>query len=126
LKNLLKENNIKSLRKFQHYNHLKNHLHQKTPYEILTEFNNDDENISDKTRQHNKSYIKQFQIYQSNLNNKNNLNEFITKHYQGYSQINKILNILIKYFDKIGEKELKKWFYDMRDKIIKTILKNKE
>ena len=69
LKKLLKENNIKTLRKFKNYDELHNHLFS-NPFELLTEINNNDKNINDKTRQHNKSFIKPFKNYQGSLNDK--------------------------------------------------------
>ena len=117
LKKLLKENNINSLRKFNNYKQLHNHLYN-NPFELLTEINNYDKNINDKTRQHNKSFIKPFKNYQGNLNDKDKLNEFINKFFKSDSVKGKILNVLIKYFESVNEKPLKDYFYDIRGKIM--------
>ena len=111
LKELLKSKNIKTLKKFNNINDLLNFLHteEKTAFDILNEFN----------AIHSYRYIiPKIKNYTDKLENKQKLNEYLNNNYTESTRL-KMYHILVKYFTEYNNTELKEYYYNIRDKIIK-------
>jgi hypothetical protein len=111
LKQILKDHNIKTLRKINNYQELYNILYPtpiKTTYEILMEEN--------KITSYEYS-LSSLRNYNGNLTDKKELTEFLEK--INRSVRHKIYNVLVNYFEKENNKELKDYYYNLRNNLFK-------